>query len=87
MCLATTLLFFFLVTTYIRKSNSLLHHDTVGDWRYLSLADSDMGCPAGILQPGSVRGQCVSAGASSATDTETTLRSVRCGLATRPYKQ
>lgn len=66
-----------------QAQTSLFHHDTVGDWRYLSLVDSDMGRPAGVLQSGPVRGQRVSAGAPSAADTATALRTVRCGLATR----
>lgn len=71
----------FLVTTH--TTNILHHHDTIGDWRYLSLADCDLGRPAGVLQSGSVRGQRMPAGTSSAADTATALRTVRCGLATR----
>lgn len=71
------------IHTQHNTSERVENHDAIGDWRYLPLVDTDLGGSAGILQPGSVRGQRMSAGAALAADTAVALRTVRCGLAIR----
>lgn len=40
------------------------------------MVDTDLGCIAGILQPGAICGQRMSAGASPPTDTAATLHTL-----------
>lgn len=70
-------------TLHNKTAKKKKNDDAIGDWRYLPLVDTDLGCTVGILQSGSICGQRLSAGASPVADTSAALHTIRCGLATR----